>query len=40
MFDELNVPIVDKVVRVAISNFKNRKAGHDNVTAEVLKSFG
>ena len=38
MFDELNVPIVDKVVRVANSNLINRKAGHDNVTAEMLKA--
>ena len=38
MFVELNAPIVDKVVRVAISSLINRKAGHDNVTAEMLKA--
>ena len=41
MFDELNVPITDEEVRVAISGLKNRKAcGHDNVTAEMLKASG
>ena len=34
MFNELNVPITDEEVRVAISSLKNRKAcGHDNVRA-------
>ena len=41
MFDELNVPITDEEVRVAISSLKNRKAcGHDYVTAEMLKTSG
>ena len=41
MFDELNVPITDEEVHVAISSLKNRKAcGHDNVTAEMLKASG
>ena len=41
MFDELNVPITDEELRVAISGLKNRKAcGHDNVTAEMLKASG
>ena len=41
MFDELNVPITDEEVRVAISSLKNRKVcGHDHVTAEMLKASG
>ena len=39
LFNELNVPITDHEVRVALSSLKNRKAsGHDNVTAEMLKA--
>uniref|UniRef100_UPI003AF6F7D4 RNA-directed DNA polymerase n=1 Tax=Thiolapillus sp. TaxID=2017437 RepID=UPI003AF6F7D4 len=39
LFNELNVPITDHEVRVALSSLKSRKAsGHDNVTAEMLKA--
>ena len=39
MFNELNVPITDHEVRVALLSLKSRKAsGHDNVTAEMLKA--
>ena len=41
MLDELNVPIMDEEVCVAISSLKIRKAcSHDNVTAEMLKASG
>ena len=41
MLDELNVPIMDEEVCVAISSLKIRKAcGHDNVTAEMLNASG
>ena len=41
MLDELNVPIMDEEVCVAVSSLKIRKAcGHDNVTAEMLKASG
>ena len=39
LFNELNVPITDHEVRVALLSLKSRKAsGHDNVTAEMLKA--
>ena len=39
LFNELNVPITDNEVRVALSSLKSRKAsGHDNVTTEMLKA--